>query len=88
MSTMRQAERTTTRTIEYFEDSLVIRVKTASPAALHYLMLKGIVSALTLKIQDEEHTGDDVDGLVALSNVLNNIIPSEKYLQKAFSPAA
>jgi hypothetical protein len=81
----------TTSAIYYETDSLVIKIRTGSPAAFHHLLLRGLATSLKLQIQRDERIDEDVDGLVALSDVLSKIIPSEMHLIKAYeneSPAA
>lgn len=74
----------TTSSIIYSEDSLVIKIQTGSPASLHHLLLRGIITSLKHQMLAEERLDDDIDGLVALADVLAKIVPNESQLVKAY----
>jgi hypothetical protein len=74
-----------TTTVIYSDDSLTIRIPTATPAALHNLLLKGLVSGLKSRLLIEDFAGHETDGLLALATVLATIVPSELHLERAYS---
>lgn len=79
----------TTSTIFYNQDSLTINIRTASPAALHHLLLRGMISALKHQMLSGQIVDEELDGLAALADVLGKIVPAEMHLVKAYqSPAA
>lgn len=75
----------TTSEVLYSEEALVIKIKTGSPAATHYSLLRGLITSLKLHMQNEERIDEDVDGLVTLANMLSSIIPKETQLVNAFT---
>jgi hypothetical protein len=78
--------------VVYLEDALIIKIPTYSPGATHALLLQGLITSLKNYLLIEERISGDIDGLVALANVLQNIAPTEIQLQTGFeireSPAA
>lgn len=74
----------TTSEVLYSEDALVIKIQTASPSATHYSLLRGLITSLKLQILNPERIDADVDGLVALANMLSSIVPKETQLINAF----
>ena len=75
----------TTSEVHYRENALVIKFKTACPAATHHSLLRGLITAMKLQMQNSERIDSDVDGLVTLANVLSCIMPNEFELSKAFT---
>lgn len=74
----------TTSEVLYSEEALVIKIPTATPAATHYSLLRGLITSLKLQIQSPERIDEDVDGLVMLANLLSGIVPKETQLINAF----
>lgn len=74
----------TTSEVLYNENALVIKIQTAAPAALHYSLLRGLITSLKLQILNPERLDEDVDGLVTLANLLSSIMPKEPQLINAF----
>jgi hypothetical protein len=81
---MKKAASTTT-TVTYQEDALVISIATPSPESLHALLLKGLVASLRYFIQAEERLPADRESMVALTTLLEKITPGEQELQKGFA---
>lgn len=75
---------TNTSSIIYSKDCLVIKIPTGSPAALHYSIMRGLISSLKSQMLMEDRVSAEVDGLVTLADVLGQIVPTETQLVKAF----
>lgn len=67
---------------QYHENALVIRIPTNCPAAMHHLLLKGMVATLKQSITSEK-TSTDEDGLLSLTSLFEALLPTEIHLQKA-----
>lgn len=73
--------------IEYTENELILTISTACPAATHRSIVKGLVASLKLKILSNECSDSESEGLAALAELLQKMVPSEIQFEKAFGPA-
>lgn len=67
-------------TIQYDKNTLVIKLKTSDPAALHAQLMHSI--AANMHSLYESKRSNDIAPLI---NLLQSILPNERELEKAFS---
>lgn len=68
--------------VKYLENSLIITIPTNCAAATHRQILKGMVCSLKNSVVSETCDGD-IDGLTAIAELLNVMLPTELELMKA-----
>jgi hypothetical protein len=71
--------------VHYGDSSLILRIKTATPAHMHNSLMKGINTALKLSLVTEDVTNEERDSLTSLTEVLLQILPSELALERAYA---
>jgi hypothetical protein len=71
--------------VHYGEDLLILRLRTATPNTLHAQIMKGITVAQKMAFLADDVTKEDKDALLALNEVMSQILPSESALEKALS---
>jgi hypothetical protein len=69
-------------TCHYSDTHLIVRLKTNSPAHLHSNILKGLQVAMKMSLLVEELTKEEKDNLLALSEMLTQLMPSEAGLER------
>jgi hypothetical protein len=71
--------------IHYHHTELSILLSTASPAATHELLLKGMNALLRYYALSSEKRPADADGIAAILELQQCMEPDEKGLQKAYT---
>jgi hypothetical protein len=72
-------------TVHYGDNALILRLKTNHPALLHNGIIKGFHAAMKMSLLVDDLTKEEKDGLIALQEMLFQMIPSELHFEKAYS---
>ena len=69
--------------IAYNENGVQINLETTAPAATHELLMRGINDAIRYYVESPDKT-KDTEGLIALLQLQNALIPKEQELNKIY----
>lgn len=72
-------------TVTHTPNSLVIEIPTKCAPALHYTLMQGLSAGIASHVGNEIETKKDAQHIIALVNLLRDMLPPEDVLLKAYA---
>jgi hypothetical protein len=69
--------------VAYRQNGLIVFIPTSCPESTHELLLRGLAVCLRQNVTSMDKRKDDDDGVVALIELLQSLIPPERWLARS-----